>query len=55
MPHRLRRDDRITFATADGFPASFALSLDELAKILGTALTGEPASAIDGEVPPRRH
>jgi len=31
----------LTFTTADGFCASFALFPDELVKMVGTALTGE--------------
>lgn len=39
----------LTFATADGFRASFALFLDELVNMVGTALTGKDATDIEPE------
>jgi hypothetical protein len=39
----------LTFATADGFRASFALFLDELVNMVGTALTGKTAAGLEPE------
>jgi hypothetical protein len=43
----------LTFSTADGFCASFALVPDELLKMVGTALTGEEAALDLAEMKPR--
>ena len=41
----------LTFATADGFRASFALFLEELVDMAGTALAGKNASSLEAEAP----
>lgn len=40
----------LTFATGDGFRASFALFADELVKIVGTALAGEEVAVPKSEI-----
>lgn len=42
----------VTFATADGFRASFALFADELLRIASTALGGEEMPPKDDPAPP---
>jgi hypothetical protein len=45
----------LTLATADGFSASFALFLHELAEIVDTALTGDATAPVGPAPEPRRH
>ena len=41
----------LTFGTADGFRASFALFLEELVNMAGTALADKNAAGRDAEIP----
>jgi hypothetical protein len=45
----------LTFATSDGFRASFALFLHDLAEIANAALTGEATNGFATRLPAKRH